>query len=109
MRQKISDRIATWGLSEDEIPKVRVNVKMSGFTTNKRELLGVVTQGFKAFQFYKKGHPDLSNVAVSDDMSRAEIAARAAGWINALNWGLETHPPEKDQVLLEALTTIYGN
>lgn len=109
MRQKISDRIATWGLSEDEIPKVRVNVKVSGFTTDKRELLDVVTRGFKAFQFYKNKLPDLSNVSVSDDKNRAEIAVRAADWLAALNWELELHPPEMQHVLLEALTTIYGD
>ena len=56
----VERRIEKWQLSESEIPKVSVQVKVRGFSSNKRKLMQAIKEGFKKFQFYKDHEPDLS-------------------------------------------------
>jgi len=107
LRRQIADRIDAWGISGVDRDKVRVRVKLAGFTTDKNALLRTVEECFRGVKFYRDTPPDLAAVAVSDDINRAEIAERAAAWIAGLDWQHEDHPPDEEAVLLQALTTIY--
>lgn len=107
LKKEIAGRMAAWGLSDDEMKKVRLQVQLSGFTANKNALQKTVETCFSTVQFYQQQPPDLSRVAVSDDRNRSEIARRVAQRLQELNWDLEPYPPEKEEILLQALKTIY--
>lgn len=108
LKEQIEAKIKAWALRESEKPKVRIRVKVSGYTANKRELLKTINESFHEFTYYKNGEPDISEVYVSDDVERAEIAHRVSTWIDKLELLPELEHPAKDQILLQALHVIYG-
>ncbi|MFQ5650076.1 MAG: exonuclease SbcCD subunit D [bacterium] len=105
---QIEKCIGNWSLADSEIDKVRIQVKFSGYTSNKRALLDTVQQSLQKFHFYKDGEPDLSEVFVADDPNRAEIARRVSERIERMNLAPFHRPPTKAAILLQALHAIYG-
>ncbi len=107
IREKVASRITTWQLSDDEYSKVRVRVRLQGYSSDIRQLKTTVEKCFEGFQFYDSGGPDLSQVGVSDDLDKAEIARQTAQRIRELKWSSGMHEPPKEQILIEALRAIY--
>lgn len=109
IKKQIAGRIKNWELKENEVEKVRVQVRVLGYTADKQALFETVKQEFGRFAFHKNAEPDLSAVSVADDLNRAEIANRAAERIARLEWPSGEDQPEKDEILLQALQVIYGD
>ncbi|MFQ5638690.1 MAG: exonuclease SbcCD subunit D [bacterium] len=107
VRRLVQERIEEWDLESHEIPKARVSVRFSGYTANKSALLKNIIEAFRGIRFYKDWQPDLSNVAVSDDLNLAEIANRVSGTIEKMDWTPGLSDPSKEDILLEALRVIY--
>ncbi|MFQ5866183.1 MAG: exonuclease SbcCD subunit D, partial [bacterium] len=109
IKEQIEAKIKNWGLKESEKSKVRLQFKVRGYTSNKRTLLETVEECLREYDFYQNRQPDISEVSISDDIERAEIAHRAAEWIKKLDWAINHEQPDKDQILLQALHVIYGD
>jgi DNA repair exonuclease SbcCD nuclease subunit len=107
IRKKIASRITAWQLSDEERSKVRVRFRLQGYSSDVRELKATVEACFEGFQFYDSDGPDLSQVGLSDDLDKAEIARQMARWIRELKWSPGVHDPPKEQLLVEALRVIY--
>lgn len=108
MKGQIAARIKQWDLKSHEKPKVRISVRCRGYTSDKTALLNTITEAFQGYRFYKEWEPDLSNVAVSDDLNLAEVANQVRDWIQQLDWQPGPEDPTKEGILLEALHVIYG-
>ncbi len=108
LKNQIASRIKSWGLEDREYPKVRLQVKVSGYTADKRALLTILKENFRGFTFHRGQEPDLCEVAVAEDINRAEIANQVSSWIEKLDWQPAADHPDKHQILLEALHVIYG-
>jgi len=109
LRNQVALRMERWGIDESEKAKVEVRVKVSGYTSDKRKLMSTLKECFAGISFYQKGEPDISEVSVSDDVERAEIAQRVSRKIRELAWPEDEGQPRKDQMLFEALRVIYGD
>ena len=110
LKNHIELRIKRWSIKENEKQKVRIQVKVSGYTLNKRELMRTINECFQNYTFYKNNEADISEVSViSDDPGRAEIANQVFTWIEKLYWFSDREQPDKDQILLQALHVIYGD
>ncbi|MFQ5751349.1 MAG: exonuclease SbcCD subunit D [bacterium] len=109
VKNAMADILKKWDFQKDEIPRVRIQLKVRGYSSNKRVLLNTIKACLQGFTFYRDGEPDLSDVADADDVNRAEIANQVSARIAELNWLSGTEQPNKDQILLEALHVIYGN
>jgi len=109
IKKQIARRIENWGLGKSEAAKVRVQVKVLGYTADKQSLYETVKHEFSRFKFHKDMEPDLSDVSIADDLNRAEIANRVSERIEKLEWSSGMEQPEKDEVLLQALRVIYGD
>ena len=110
LKDQIESRIKRWAIKENEKPKVQIQVKVSGYTLNKRELMKTINEYFKNYTFYKNNKPDILEVSVAyDDPERSEIANQVLTWIEKLDWFLDREQPDKDQILLQALHVIYGD
>ena len=109
LRDQVALRMEKWGIDESEKSKVRVRVKVSGYTSDKRELMKTLEECFEGVSFYQNEEPDISGVSVSEDVERAEIAQRVSNRIEELDWPESEEEPRKDQMLIEALKVIYGN
>lgn len=107
IREKIASRITTWQLSDEEYSQVRVRVRLQGYSSDIRKLKATVEECFEGFQFYDLDGPDLSQVGLSDDLDKAEIARQTAQWIRELKCPSGNHEPSKEKILLAALATIY--
>ena len=103
---QIHNKISAWHLSDYEKSKTKVRIKVQGYTKDKRGLLETITKGFTDFTFYDT-EPNMDDVGLSEDLERAEIAQRAAKWIQDLHQPSKDQEPDDDQILLEALKTIY--
>lgn len=109
LTQQIHERLAGWQVQPAEKERVRVQVKVVGYTKNKRAVQEAVLQAFKDFRFYKDGEPDLSEVYVADDAARAEVVRRVTERVRRIK--LESHygTPTQEEILLKALHVIYGD
>lgn len=108
IEKQIKKQINLWNITREDYSKVRVRVRVSGYSTDKRKLIGIVKSGFQDFSFYDEG-PDLQNVSDSSDVEKAEIAHRVSDLIENMDLSLMDIVPEKNAILLEALQTIYGD
>ncbi|HSM54970.1 MAG TPA: metallophosphoesterase [Candidatus Sulfomarinibacteraceae bacterium] len=107
MRRQIEERIASWQLEPGDEDRVRLRVRISGYSANKRALADVVSSAFDRYQFYKQDKPDLSEVHVADDLELAAIAEQVRQKIETLAWPQEGDEPTPDEIMLEALHVIY--
>ena len=109
LKAQIESRLELFGITEAEKSKLRIRVKVKGYTSNKRELMKTLKECFQGFTFYQNDEPDISEVYASDDVERAEIAHRVSQAIKELEWPQSQQEPGKDQILLQALHAIYGD
>ena len=109
LRAQIESRIKSWDLTERERSKVRIRVKILGYTSDRRVLMETLREGFRGFTFHKNGEPDIDDVSVNGDLERAEIAQQVMKSIEEMTWPENEEEPGKDQILLEALRVIYGD
>lgn len=109
MREQINERIASWKLQPGEESKVRVRVRVSGYSADKKALAGVIKEEFNDYRFYQDAEPDLSEVYISDDLELATIAKQVQGEIETLEWPQSPGEPTRDEIMLDALHVIYGS
>jgi len=105
--EQIRKRISQWHLSERETGRTRIRVRLQGYSTDIKKLDTTVRACFSGFAFYDSGGPDLSQVGLSSDFEREDIARKTVEWIKKLSWKAGIHEPGKEQILIEALRAIY--
>lgn len=108
IKSKAQELIRQWDLGAEEIKKTEIRIKVYGFTSNKREIDQLLREYFREFKFYKDEGPDLSEVHVTEDIERAEIAKQVVENIKHLDLPKGEYEPDGFQVTLEALNTVYG-
>ncbi|MFH1943257.1 MAG: metallophosphoesterase [bacterium] len=108
VRDLIKAMIEEWGLSEEDKKKVRLRLKVNGYTADKTRFRNVLLDSLAGVPFYKDEEPDITEVSQSEDIERAEITKRVSEKIANLDWPDTEQEPRKDQILLEALRVIYG-
>ena len=109
LRNQIKTRMAGWKLSDADKRKVKLRIRVRGYTADKRNVLNILESCFIGFDFYDDDGPDIDDVFIADDLEKAEIARRVEKEIGKLQWADGEMEPEKDQILLEALHAIYGD
>ena len=108
VKDLVKTMIQKWDVSEEEKKRVRLRLKVSGYTADKTRLRKVVLDALAGIPFYKGEEPDIADVSQSDDIERAEITKRVSEKISNLDWSDTEREPNKEHILLEALRTIYG-
>jgi DNA repair exonuclease SbcCD nuclease subunit len=108
LNSQINKRLKEWNVTEEERSRVRIRIKVKGYTLDKRKMVETIKQGFHGYRFYKNEDPDISEVSVSDMFEQSEIIKRVIKEINQLKWNWEEHEPDRTQILIEALHAIYG-
>jgi len=109
LRSQMESHFKTWNITETEKSRVRIRVKVQGYTADKKRVMETVKTGFQGFAFYEDAGPDLDGVSLSEDMEKAEIARRVLKAVQELDWPGDEREPSKNQILLEALQVIYGD
>ncbi len=101
IRNKIDEMINAWEISEENIPKVRLRLKIKGYTSDKKQLDTVIRDELKDFGFYKDGEPDLGEVNVHSDPERIRIVEKVREEIENMEWDDST--ADKEDILEQAL------
>jgi DNA repair exonuclease SbcCD nuclease subunit len=109
LRSQIGRMIDRWEVTESERSQIQLRIRVKGYTSDLRLLKKVLKEGFSQFSFYKDSEPDISEVSVSKDVERAEIARRVSESIRDIGWPETPDQPPEGQILLEALKVIYGD
>ncbi|GAG62924.1 unnamed protein product, partial [marine sediment metagenome] len=76
IKNKISDMIKKWEISKIDIPKVRIRLKVKGYTSDKGKLLSIIKDSFTNFAFYEGEEPDLTEVSIFKDPERIQIVEK---------------------------------
>jgi len=106
LHDQIKQMIKSWEIPDSEKSKIKLRLKVSGYSKNKNKLHKLIIQELKDISFYE-GKPDLSDVYVSDDLDREEITKQVYKEIDNLQWPQHENEPDKTQILLQALRLIY--
>ncbi|GAH52714.1 unnamed protein product, partial [marine sediment metagenome] len=104
IKNKIKEMIKKWEISESDVPKVRVRLKVKGYTSNKSKLQNIIKESFADFTFYNDEKPDLSKVSIFNDPERIRIVEKAKEEIERLGWN--DGITEKEDILEKTLHII---
>lgn len=105
----VADRVEQWGVEDSDENKVRVRIRVSGYSADRKLAGEVIEKSFSRFSYYKDEPPDLSELRVSRDDDRDHIAQKARARIEDLQWSTDPNEPSSDDILLSALRLIYGD
>lgn len=104
IKNTISDMVKNWGISETDIPKVRIRLKLKGYTSDKRQLQRVIKESFSNFVFYNGEKLDLTEVSIFNDPERIRIVEKVKEEIEKLEWNNKI--TKKGDILEQALHII---
>ncbi len=105
MKKEIGRMIEKWSISENDIPKVRLRLKVRGYTSNKKKLLEAIVAELKDFSFYNNEQPDLSEVSLFSDPEKIAIVENIKNEIDGLE--LKNEMLSGEDVLEKALNLIF--
>ena len=107
LRGQLQKRIRDWSLPEGWEDRVRVRLRIAGYSIDRAGVDKVAREAMSAFKFYGEG-PDLLALGHTQDADRIEIARQVQEWVAALEWKPDPGEPTKDEILSEALGVIYA-
>ncbi|MFO7890630.1 MAG: metallophosphoesterase [bacterium] len=106
LQNQIKKMVDSWEIPVSEKNKIRLRLRVSGYSKDKNKLFKLINQELKDITFHDH-KPDLSQVYVSDDLDREEITKQVYREIENLHWPEKKDEPDKDRILLHALRVIY--
>ncbi|OGO37858.1 MAG: hypothetical protein A2W35_03100 [Chloroflexi bacterium RBG_16_57_11] len=104
--QKAKELIKAWEIQTEEIPKVRLRVRLNGYTSDKTQLTEIIKEIFE--DYHHVAEPDLSRVSNSNDLERTNIAQTVRRRISELNWTNAAVEPSSEEIFEQAMRLIYG-
>lgn len=107
IRDAVETMIRGWGIPEEDRSRVRLRIRIRGYTTDRTRLQKTLRACLEGIELYDR-EPDISECSMSEDLERAEIARRVRREVNELSWPMDNEP-HRDRILLEALALIYGD
>jgi exonuclease SbcD len=105
----IQERIRSWGITEEERSNVRVRVTLRGYCVDRKALSESVDEAFRGYTYYKDQAPDPSRVSISLHEDLRVIAKKVKARVRGLEWMEGFDEPSRDEILMAALHTIYGD
>jgi exonuclease SbcD len=107
VRKILSQRVTTWDLDEEQREKIRLRLNLQGYSTNRERLLETVITFLDQNGIVMNETPELSQVKLSSDVTRAEIATQVQKKIIELALPMGEDEPNTDEYVLSAMSQIY--
>ncbi len=104
LRRNLVERVSAWSLSPRERAKVRLRVKVSGFTSDRSAVGEILQKELGGFRLYDEEY-DLSELHLSEDERLETISSRVRKELKTL---AEEVGVDYQEALESALLTIYG-
>lgn len=103
----LDEQIAKWGISTDLFPKTKVRVEVQGYSSNRDTIQKTIEKTLKSRNLCLESPIDLTNLKISNDQMRADIALETKKQILELDLQESADEPRIDDYLAEALNIIY--
>ncbi len=104
MKSKIQEMIKNWNLTPKEALKVRLRLKLKGYTSDRKKLLEITKKALEKYNFYNNQEPDLAELSIFDDPERIAIVEKTRDEIEKLEWDDEI--TSREDILEKALHII---
>lgn len=101
-----AERIASWGLRENQREKVRARVRVAGYSSDRQAARKVLADAFAGYEV-ENGF-DMSRLSFSADEKLRIIAEEASALLAKTRIPAGPDHPGKDEILEEMFTTIYS-
>ncbi len=110
LRKKLKQTIENWGLTPEELKKVKLRLIMKGYTKNLHELKNVIINLLKEqeISLYDADSLNISEVKVIKDIDveKFSILDKVKQKVDELN--LQSFKTSKDKILEKAMELIFG-
>lgn len=110
--QRLSEQMATrikgWELPSKWHDRLKVRVRVRGYTDDKSAVDELIKKEFASFKFYDPEESMLDGLSHSTDRDRAYLAEQFREWMENVDLPEGTDEPSHDEIMLEALKIIYG-
>jgi exonuclease SbcD len=104
IKREARDMVKGWDIDNKDIPKIRMRLKVKGYTSDKNKLLEVIKNTLKDFTSYNNEEPDLSDVSVFDDPERTAVVEKIRDEIEKFDW--DDRITSKEDIMEKALHMI---
>lgn len=108
IRNLLTLKVRDWNIPQDHVKKVRIRMRVRGYSKDRQRLAWVIRDFLKDYQFADMDQPDLSQVKASADMTQQTIAKLVKQKIDELDFNPKPGESDRDDILLAALNYIYG-
>jgi hypothetical protein len=108
LKQQISTRIENWELNPGWNERVKVRVKVKGYTHDRSAVEELVRGSFAPFSFYDPDESIIDELNYSKDRDRAFLVEQFENWMGEADLPDGEDEPSHDDILIEALNIIYG-
>jgi hypothetical protein len=107
IQTQVEAMIQKWGLSRDELNRVKCRIRIQGYSADRSRLQKIVSRQLSAIRLLDR-EPDYSEVYYNQNMEQAELAKRVSHTIKKIELPDKRHCPKHHDIILQALHVIYG-
>jgi DNA repair exonuclease SbcCD nuclease subunit len=107
LQAELKQRIQAWDLPDGWQDRVRLRLRIAGYSADRAAVEAVAREVGAVFAFYEGG-PDLSDLNHAFDVDRIHIARQVREWIEAQEFPRGVAEPTSEDITLEALRVIWG-
>jgi exonuclease SbcD len=104
IKKKAAEMVREWDVNKNDAAKIRMRLKVKGYTSDKNKLLEIIKNTLKDFKFYNNEEPDLSEVLVFDDPERTAVVEKTRDKIEKLDW--DSQVVSRQDIMEKALHII---
>jgi hypothetical protein len=108
LRNLLEFKINNWDLNEENRMKARVRIVVRGYSTDRENIVKVILDILKGYTLVDQNQPDVTKVNISTDTMRAQIAQSVQRDAQLLEFRQHPDEPTQDDIVLSAMSTIYG-
>jgi exonuclease SbcD len=104
IKRKTDEMVKVWDVGKNDISKIRMRLKVKGYTSDKNKLLEAIKKALKDFTFNDNEEPDLTEVSVFDDPERTAVVEKIRDEIEKLDW--DDRITSKEDIMEKALHIV---
>ena len=95
----------SWNISPEDVEKIRLRLKVKGFSADRSRLQKTISEGFNGVAFYEE--PDLTDVSFAFDPEKNFLFKQVLQELDSLDLKGKADMPLKNEILDEALQLIF--
>ncbi len=109
MNERIREMLESLAINKDEKIKAVLRIRVRGYSRNKRDLKRLIENALKDYNIYGDNGVDVSNVNITEESAeRIELMKQVQNYVDdEIDWSGKDLLPDKDEVMIKAMQTIF--